>query len=131
MQQVSFFSNLKTSHFSIILIKISFLDSVEELKNTVISFSLKSFELRSTVTWLGEEKPPNLGRVIVLGLPNQIRKVTVNEKNVPYKYDSTAKVIILKHNNNNILLKKMFLFQFLTVENLNVSLTVPFVIQWE
>lgn len=68
------------------------LDSVEELKFSLLNFTLRPGELRGSVIWWGVEQPPNLGKVTVLGVFTPVSSVTVNKIVQNFYYNTISKV---------------------------------------
>ncbi|CAH2008235.1 unnamed protein product [Acanthoscelides obtectus] len=88
------------------------LNSYEEKRYSLISFALQGNTLRSNINFIGIEVPPNLGKIIVLGVRIPVKQVTVNGvTTTPFKYDTINRV--------------------LTVDRLNVPLNKPFAVAWK
>lgn len=113
-------------------------DPSDELKYTQLMFTLKPNELKSTVMWSSEQEPPNLEQVTILGIMKPVKSVSVNGQKMKYKYDSTDKVSMIKKHLNIFFFCKnvpkrncvIFSFQFLLINNLDVSMTKDIIIQW-
>lgn len=68
-------------------------DTFEEKRYTYVAFSVSQNVLRiNSESWAGET-PPNLGRVVVLGIAKAVTEVTVNNLSQAFKFDTIHKVI--------------------------------------
>lgn len=107
------------------------LDSIEERKYTLLQFTLKSGELRSEPVWWGPENPPNLGLVTVLGVKTPVSGVTINQIAQAFRYDTIHKVSNYCEIFCNKQIYFIFYFQYLLIDNLNISLKSPVIISWK
>lgn len=87
------------------------LNSVEELKFSLLNFTLRPGELRTNVMWWGTEQPPNLGKVTILGVFAPVSSVTVNQIVQSFSYNTISK--------------------FLLIDNLNVTMKNAIHIEWK
>lgn len=92
-------------------------DSYEEKRYSLFSFELENKVLRCFSLFLGAEGPPNLGGITVLGVNHSVTKVTVNDLEQGFKYDTLNKVgdtlIIIYHSHSNIVFFPSGSFKFL------------------
>ncbi|XP_072385284.1 lysosomal alpha-glucosidase-like isoform X1 [Diabrotica undecimpunctata] len=88
------------------------LNSYKEKQYSSLMFELEENTLRSYATFIGSEIPPNLDRIAVLGIEDNVKEVVVNgasHKN--FDYNSTNK--------------------YLNIDKLDIPLQSPLVISWK
>lgn len=59
---------------------------------SLFSFEMENNVLRCFSVFLGTEGPPNLGAITVLGVSQPVRKVTVNDVEQGFSFDTLNKV---------------------------------------
>lgn len=87
------------------------LNTFEEKRYTYLKFNLSENTLRIQYDLWAGETPPNLGRVLVLGITKSVTQVTVNNLSQAFKFDTIHK--------------------YLTIDNLDLSFKSPIVINWK
>lgn len=88
---------------------IGFTDTFEENRYCLIEFSVERNTLRSDVVWWGDDTPPNISKVVILGVNTPITNVAIDEKVVPFEYDTKNKVKIM---NNYFIILTFFYSSF-------------------
>ncbi|KAF5269885.1 hypothetical protein FQR65_LT05683 [Abscondita terminalis] len=87
------------------------LNSVEEMRYSLLNFTLKPGELKSEPVWWGPENPPYLGLVTVLGVKTPVQEVNINQMSQEFQYDTIHKSLL--------------------IPNLDVNLKTSVVISWK